>query len=150
MVSMMTRETLAATGTAGVGAHQGATAVRKVLPISAIKCEAVRNDDETGTLEFPGKNATECEQTPKKPNSRGRIRTGTGVTSQGILSPRSDSASFDSAKPSDDAFSDLTSRADNRNELDADMQQVVDAWPTLPEVLRAGILAMISSAKMEK
>jgi hypothetical protein len=27
--------------------------------------------------------------------------------------------------------------------LDTDLQRVLDAWPTLPEALRAGILAMI-------
>jgi hypothetical protein len=27
------------------------------------------------------------------------------------------------------------------------MQRVLDAWPTLPEALRAGILAMIDAAR---
>ena len=31
--------------------------------------------------------------------------------------------------------------------LDAEMRLVLDAWPTLPEPLRAGILAMISAAR---
>ena len=29
--------------------------------------------------------------------------------------------------------------------LDPDLQRIVDAWPTLPDVLRAGILAMIDA-----
>jgi hypothetical protein len=29
--------------------------------------------------------------------------------------------------------------------LDADLQRVLDAWPTLPEPIKAGILAMIRS-----
>jgi hypothetical protein len=33
--------------------------------------------------------------------------------------------------------------------LDADLQRVLDAWPTLPEPLRAGILAMIGACKPE-
>jgi hypothetical protein len=28
-----------------------------------------------------------------------------------------------------------------------DLQRVLDAWPTLPEALRAGILAMIDAAR---
>jgi hypothetical protein len=31
--------------------------------------------------------------------------------------------------------------------VDLDLKRVVDAWPTLPEALRAGILAMIDAAK---
>jgi hypothetical protein len=31
--------------------------------------------------------------------------------------------------------------------LDADLQGVLDTWPTLPAALRAGILAMIASAQ---
>ena len=31
--------------------------------------------------------------------------------------------------------------------IDADLQRLIDAWPTLPVALRAGILAMIDAAK---
>jgi hypothetical protein len=31
---------------------------------------------------------------------------------------------------------------------DPDLAQVADAWPTLPEATRAGILAMVKAAKM--
>ena len=31
--------------------------------------------------------------------------------------------------------------------LDSDQQRILEAWPTLPEALRAGILAMIQSAQ---
>jgi hypothetical protein len=34
----------------------------------------------------------------------------------------------------------------NSDQIDADLQRVLDAWPTLPEALRAGILAMIAAA----
>jgi len=30
--------------------------------------------------------------------------------------------------------------------IDADLQAIIDAWPTLPEALRAGIVAMIRAA----
>jgi hypothetical protein len=44
-----------------------------------------------------------------------------------------------------------TSRADGRNEIDADLQRILDAWPTLPEALGAGILAMIQKpGKMDE
>jgi hypothetical protein len=32
------------------------------------------------------------------------------------------------------------------SKIDADLQRVLDTWPTLPEALRAGILAMIAAA----
>jgi hypothetical protein len=31
--------------------------------------------------------------------------------------------------------------------IDADLQRIFDAWPTLPQPLRAGILAMIDAAR---
>jgi hypothetical protein len=31
--------------------------------------------------------------------------------------------------------------------MDADLVAVIDAWPTLPEAIKAGILAMIRTAK---
>jgi hypothetical protein len=35
--------------------------------------------------------------------------------------------------------------------LDAGLQHVLDAWPTLPEALRSGILAMVDAAqRLEK
>ena len=30
---------------------------------------------------------------------------------------------------------------------DPDLQRLLDAWPTLPEAMRAGILAMIAASK---
>jgi hypothetical protein len=34
--------------------------------------------------------------------------------------------------------------------LSADLQRVVDAWPTLPEAMRAAILAIVDAARTEK
>ncbi|MCC6422828.1 MAG: hypothetical protein IT447_05065 [Phycisphaerales bacterium] len=34
----------------------------------------------------------------------------------------------------------------HRPELDADLRSIVDAWPDLPAVLRAGIVAMVKGA----
>ena len=64
-----------------------------------------------------------------------------------ILSPQGDSASPDSDKPSDDARADDSSRRSNENEIDADLQRILDAWPTLPAALKTGILAMIGAAR---
>jgi hypothetical protein len=66
-----------------------------------------------------------------------------------ILSPPPDSVKPDSVVSCDDAISTPTSRADSRIELDADLQRVFYAWPTLPEALRAGILAMIDAARKD-
>jgi hypothetical protein len=33
---------------------------------------------------------------------------------------------------------------------DPDLQQLIDAWPTLPEAVKAGIMAMIRSACPER
>jgi hypothetical protein len=32
-------------------------------------------------------------------------------------------------------------------QIDPDLQSILDAWPTLPEAVRAGILAMIGACK---
>ena len=33
------------------------------------------------------------------------------------------------------------------SQIDPDLARLIDAWPTLPEALRAGILAMIDAAR---
>ena len=33
--------------------------------------------------------------------------------------------------------------------LDADLQRILDTWPTLPEAFRAGIVAMITAARKD-
>ena len=66
-----------------------------------------------------------------------------------IKSLRDDSANADPVSPCDGDNSAPTSRADNGKELDAEVQRVLDAWPTLPTALRAGILAMIDAARKD-
>jgi hypothetical protein len=65
-----------------------------------------------------------------------------------IKSLRGDSITPNSAPCSDDTLSDDTGRS-TENQIDADLQRVLDAWPTLPEALRAGILAMIDAARKD-
>ena len=54
----------------------------------------------------------------------------------------------DPGKPSTNATGRATpssspgSRADNRP-LDDDLRRLIDAWPTLPDAVRAGIVAMV-------
>ena len=92
------------------------------------------------TLEFPGKTAFD------------KVEKGSGPTwirtrNQGIMSPQKDSTNAEPIPCCDDANSDDSTGRSTRNELDADLQRVLDAWPTLPEALRAGILAMIDAAR---
>ena len=63
-----------------------------------------------------------------------------------ILSPPPDFARPDAVVSCDDPISTPTSRADSRNDLDADVERILDAWPTLPTALKSGILAMIDAA----
>jgi hypothetical protein len=41
----------------------------------------------------------------------------------------------------------LAHEMQNRPEIDPDLARVLDAWPTLPQPLRDGILAMIDGAR---
>jgi hypothetical protein len=38
----------------------------------------------------------------------------------------------------------------DNSKTDPDLSAVVDAWPTLPEALKDGILAMVRAASVEK
>ena len=96
MVNMLADKTpLAATGTGGKSteapAVETAVGMRKERMDSAKGCVAVRTDaigDEKATKRNPLRIADVCEDVQDNANSRGRIRTGTGVTPQGILSPQ--------------------------------------------------------------
>jgi integrase len=83
---------LAATGTAAQApAVQSAVGMRKNGPDGASGCDAVRNElacVAQGEERKPLRIADVCEAMPSDATSRGRIRTGTGVTPQGILSPQ--------------------------------------------------------------
>jgi hypothetical protein len=79
-------------------------------------------------------------------NGRGGIRTHTRVTPQGILSPLPDSASANPVRSCDATLSNYSTGRSTGNELDADLERVLDAWPTLPDALKAGILATIVAA----
>jgi hypothetical protein len=40
----------------------------------------------------------------------------------------------------------LAHETEKRTEIDADLARLIDAWPTLPDAIRAGIVAMIDVA----
>jgi hypothetical protein len=92
MASMMTTiAPLAATGTAGATAVGAAVAMRNGTQDDASECDAVRRDADCvalGEERKPLRIADVCETMQGDASSRGRIRTGTGVTPQGILSPQ--------------------------------------------------------------
>jgi hypothetical protein len=50
---------------------------------------------------------------------------------------------YKSVKSCDDTLSNDSTGRSTGSELDADLERVVDAWPTLPDALKAGILAMV-------
>jgi hypothetical protein len=80
-------------------------------------------------------------------SGRGGIRTHTPVAREGILSPRNDSATTDSILSCDTDTSRARSTISSKNDIDADLQRVLDAWPSMPAAIRAGILAMIDAAR---
>ena len=53
------------------------------------------------------------------------------------------------ASPSFALAHSLARETQKRPEIDTNLQRVLDAWPALPEALRAGILAMIDAARKD-
>jgi hypothetical protein len=58
-----------------------------------------------------------------------------------ICNPLGDSTNPIPIKLCDDAASDYSTGRSTRNALNADLLRVVGAWPTLPAVIKPGILA---------
>ncbi len=143
-----------ATGTTGKSAItttavQTAVGARKTPHSRASRNDAMRNEEEEADEPEECKSlriADVCETVPDDATSRGRTRTGTGVSPQGILSPGDDSVSPDPVASSDDTILSPTSRADSRNDIGPDLARLFAAWPTLPEPLKVGILAMVEAA----
>ena len=79
-------------------------------------------------------------------NTPGRIRT----CDRRIRNPLDDSANDDSVVSCGDTVADDSSRDSSSNEIDPNLQRVLDAWPTLPEALKTGILAMIDAARKDE
>ena len=62
--------------------------------------------------------------------------------------PNEQSSTEVAAHPSFPLAHSLAYKVQNNSGL-ADLQLIVDAWPTLPEVLRAGMLAMVAAARKD-
>ncbi len=65
-----------------------------------------------------------------------------------IKSQRGDSAKADRTGISDDAPANPSSRhssGDGNPLQDANLRRLIDAWPELPDTIRAGILAMVDA-----
>lgn len=67
-----------------------------------------------------------------------------------ICNPLVVSASPKSIPSCDDTASYYSTRRSAGNELDSGLQPILDAWPKLPEALKAGILAMIVAARKDE
>ena len=69
------------------------------------------------------------------------------VTPRRILSPRADRHKEHEAKGLRIADPDVSAQGQRAGRIPTpDLAEIIDAWPTLPEPIRAGILAMIRSA----
>jgi hypothetical protein len=75
--------------------------------------------------------------------SRGRTRTGTALTGQGILSPLGNSASNNQEDSYDESLWQPTSRDTSNDEIDDDLTKLKEVWPTLPAETRAAIMALV-------
>lgn len=60
------------------------------------------------------------------------------------MSPSGNSTTTDSVTPCDTDPASARSRISSQS--DPELQRVIDAWPTLPSALRAGVLAMVEAA----
>lgn len=55
--------------------------------------------------------------------------------------------SCDAGEVSDSSRERPTGALQDAAEIESDLRRLVDAWPTLPEILRSGILALVESAR---
>jgi hypothetical protein len=124
-------------------------AMRRDTQEGASGCNEMRNDDKSTPQNWK-RNQLQIEdlcepmQVDTMENEIGpsRIRT----CNQGIMSPPPNSLTTEEIVCCDDASFHPTSRADSQNEVEPELARLIDAWPTLPEPLRAGILAMVDAA----
>jgi len=89
---------------------------------------------------------TECQQMPDSLENKGysAISAADGIQ-PGVQGSDSDGCSggHGSDKQND-------KQNDKRVPTDPDLQQVIDAWADLPEVVKAGMLAMVNASEVQK
>ncbi len=160
MVNMLTGESpLAATGTAGSKSApppvQRTTGTRKERPDGANDCGRVRNDYHgctQGDERKPLRIADVCETMRDDAGFCDVTRSDSIVSVGGTPGPLAGCTSTDPISSSKNTSSAPTSTADNEKKpaIGIELQRVLTAWPTLPEAMRAGILAMIDAAQGER
>ena len=95
------------------------------------------------------RNETQDSTTQNK-SGPGGTQTHTRISAKRILSPQTD---FRSGEKTDTCDGDSEapssspgSRNRNQADSDPDLAKVTDAWPALPEAIKAGIVAMVRAA----
>jgi hypothetical protein len=124
--------------------------MRKDALQGASRCDPVRNDGAgvaQGEERKPLRIAAVCETVEENTTGRGRTRTGTNLTVQGILSPQEFTAKQGVGA---DFSAEGAVQGAVETKADPTLQRVRDAWPNLPPAIRAGIIAMIDVAEEQK
>ena len=80
-----------------------------------------------GDPNAPGKTRT-CDLRSRRPLAAAETSTTKGTCDDGAAATSSSHSSSDENQP-----------------LDADLRRLIDAWPKLPDAIRAGILAMVDA-----
>ena len=79
-------------------------------------------------------------------SSRSGTRTRTSLTGQRILSHDDTPENPEKTGVSANAGADAGAVETKREQFSPELQALIDAWPALPEALKAGILAMVRAA----
>ena len=106
-------------------------------------------DDERKPLECQEDNAVVRDASSTFANAPGRTRT----CDLRFRKPPEDTISAESDKSCDDTpanDSRFDSSQQQNRTADTDLAAVIEAWPTLPDALRAGILAMVEAVRASK
>ena len=82
----------------------------------------------------------------KQSNTPGRIRT----CDLRIRSPRVDSVNNSGDVTYKPGTADPATYHDSSSKIDPDLGRVVDAWPALPDALKAAILALIEASSADR
>ena len=64
----------------------------------------------------------------------------------GGFEPRAGEGNAEKTGDSDECAAPRAAQSAANPPFDADLQQLIDAWPDLPEAVKAGILAMVKAA----
>ena len=89
---------------------------------------------------------SECQQMPESLGNKGDSAiTAVDKSASGVQA--SDCAGCSGGRSSDKQND---KQNDKRVSTDPDLQQVIDAWANLPEIVKAGMLAMVNASEVQK